>query len=193
LHYARFNDTTEVLLKIQGLLAVTPSSIQKRLEYLDLNTLQVLNFDLDLLRCVLEMAHSKCSNCRPLPKNNATRTAQFMGTQQLVFTVPPLLHIASFTSHYDPKTRSLFQVAKYPTSLIEQTGSNLDIYNGYFNVFYSSRPPFECRDSNFRAKTTFSSVLSISLPITTLSNYLKLVTSADNTAVVNANLKSRQP
>jgi len=84
---------------------------------LDLNTLQLLNFELDLLRCLFETSH-KYSNCRCLPQNFATRTAHFVSKQQLVLTEVPLLHIASFTSHFYPETTSLFQAVKYRTFLV---------------------------------------------------------------------------
>jgi hypothetical protein len=87
------------------------------LQSLDLNTLQLLNFELDLLRCVFETSH-KYSNCRCLPKNIATRTAHLVSKQQLVMTEVPPLHIASFTSHFDSEPTSLFQAVKYQTFLI---------------------------------------------------------------------------
>lgn len=143
------------------------------LQSLDLNNLQVLNFELDLFRRVFETSHN-CSNRRCLPKNIATRTAHFVSKQQLVLTEVPLLHIASFTLQFDPETTSLFQAVKYQIFLIEKTGSDLRRKNGYSIAFYASYPLVECRYSNFCAKSTFSPVLSLSLHITTLSNYIKL-------------------
>jgi hypothetical protein len=149
------------------------------LQSLDLNTLQLLNFELDLLRCVFETSH-KYSNCSCLPKKIATRTAHFVSKQQLVLTEVSLLQIASFTSHFDPETTSLFQAVKYETFLIKKNRFRPPKKNVYSNAFYASYPLVECRYSNFCARSTFSPVLSLSLHITTLSNYIKLLYEESN-------------
>jgi hypothetical protein len=77
LHNARFDGLTAVLLKIKACGMLHRAASNKTWIF-TLNTLQVLNSEFDLLRCVFEMSHSKCSNCRPLPKNIATRTTQFI-------------------------------------------------------------------------------------------------------------------
>jgi hypothetical protein len=76
--------------------------------------------------------------------------------QQLVLTEVSLLHVASFTPHFDPETTSLFQAVKYQIFFFtEKSGSDLERKSGYSYALYASYPLVECRYSNFVPKAYF--------------------------------------